>query len=65
MRNHIAPEIFEPFSGSGTTLIAGEMHGRAVFANELDPVYVQMAIDRWEAFTGQQARKVGEAVRAS
>jgi DNA modification methylase len=59
MRNHHAPEIYEPFSGSGTTLIAGQMLGRRVYAIEIDPTYVQMAIDRWEAFTGQKATKVG------
>jgi DNA modification methylase len=64
MRNHDSALVFEPFSGSGTTIIAGEMNGRSVLATELDPVYVQVALDRWEAFTGQKAQKVGEAVRA-
>lgn len=55
MRNHLAPEVFEPFSGSGTTIIAAETLGRRCYAIELDPSYVQVAIDRWEAFTGQKA----------
>ena len=63
MRNHRAPEVFEPFAGSGTTLIAGQMLGRRVYAIELDPSYVQMTIDRWEAFSGKVAVKVAEAVR--
>jgi DNA modification methylase len=64
MRNHDAAEVYEPFSGSGTSLIAAEQLGRRCFAIEIEPQYVQVAIDRWEAFTGQQAIKVGEAVRA-
>jgi DNA modification methylase len=51
--------VYEPFLGSGTTIIAAEQTGRACHAIELDPTYVQMAIDRWEAFTGQKAEKVG------
>jgi DNA modification methylase len=56
--------LYEPFSGSGTQLIAAEQLGRRCFAMELSPPFVQVAIDRWEAFTGQKATKVGgEAVR--
>ena len=64
IRNHEAPEVYEPFSGSGTTIVACEQYRRRCFAIEIEPRYVQVAIDRWEAFTGQQAKKVGEAVRA-
>ena len=62
MRNHERCEVYEPFSGSGTTLIAGEQLERRCFAVEIEPRYVQVAIDRWEAFTGKKAVKVGEAV---
>lgn len=47
--------VYEPFSGSGTTIIAGEMTGRAVYAMELNPPYVDVAIKRWQDFTGQKA----------
>jgi DNA modification methylase len=47
--------VYEPFSGSGTTLIAAEMAGRACHAVELSPVYIDVAIQRWQAFTGKQA----------
>ena len=47
--------IYEPFLGSGTTLIAAETSGRTCFAIELDPCYVDVAVRRWEAFTGKQA----------
>jgi DNA modification methylase len=46
---------FEPFSGSGTTIIAGEMTGRCVHAIELNPAYVDVAVTRWQDFTGKQA----------
>jgi len=47
--------VYEPFSGSGTTIIACEMTGRACHAIELNPAYVDVAVARWEAFTGQKA----------
>lgn len=47
--------VYEPFSGSGTTIIAGEMTGRHIHAIELNPAYVDVAIKRWQDFTGQQA----------
>lgn len=48
--------VYEPFSGSGTTIIAGEMTGRSVHAIELNPAYVDVAVMRWQAFTGHEAR---------
>jgi DNA modification methylase len=47
--------VYDPFSGSGTTLIAAEMTGRSCHAIELMPQYVDVAIGRWQAFTGQAA----------
>ena len=47
--------IYEPFSGSGTTIIAAESCRRRCYAVELNPEYVDMAIRRWEEYTGQQA----------
>ena len=47
--------VYEPFSGSGTTIIAGEMTGRHVYAIELSPAYVDVAVKRWQDFTGQAA----------
>lgn len=47
--------VYEPFSGSGTTIIAGQMTGRAVHAIELNPAYVDIAIKRWSDFTGLEA----------
>lgn len=47
--------VYEPFSGSGTTLIAAEMTGRSCHAIELNPAYVDVAVLRWQAFTGKAA----------
>ena len=47
--------IYEPFSGSGTTIIAAEMTGRSCLAIEIDPIYVDASILRWQAFTGAAA----------
>lgn len=48
--------VFEPFSGSGTTILACEKTGRQCRAIELEPKYVQVAIERWQAFTGRRAQ---------
>ena len=47
--------VYEPFSGSGTTMIAAEMTGRSCHAIELNPAYVDVAIRRWQEFTGEEA----------
>jgi DNA modification methylase len=47
--------VYEPFMGSGTTLIAAETTGRICYGVELNPVYVDVAIERWQAFTGEEA----------
>ena len=47
--------VYEPFSGSGTTLIATERTGRRCFALELDPRYVDVAVTRWQTLTGEAA----------
>ena len=47
--------VYEPFSGSGTTIIAAEMTGRCCHAIELSPAYVDVAIKRWQNFTGKAA----------
>lgn len=52
--------IYEPFSGSGTTLIACQITGRVCHAIELNPAYVDVAVRRWENFTGKQAVLEGD-----
>jgi DNA modification methylase len=48
--------VFEPFSGSGTTIIAAEITGRSCLAIELMGQYVDVAVERWQAFTGDIAK---------
>jgi DNA modification methylase len=47
--------VLEPFSGSGTTIIAAEQTERRCYAMELSPVYCDLAVKRWEDFTGEKA----------
>ena len=47
--------VYEPFSGSGTTIIAAEMGARICHAVELSPAYVDVTVQRWQAFTGKVA----------
>jgi len=53
--------VLDPFVGSGSCLIAAEQTGRRCNAVELDPAYVEVAIARWEAFTGSRAKKERKA----
>jgi DNA modification methylase len=46
--------VYEPFMGSGTTLIAAETTGRVCLGIELNPAYVDVAVERWQSFTGQE-----------
>lgn len=57
IRNHttLGELVYEPFSGSGTTIIACEQEQRVCRAIELNPAYVELAIRRWESLTGEQA----------
>lgn len=49
--------VYEPFCGSGTTLIAAETVGRVCYAVELDPAYCDVIVRRWEGYTGRQATR--------
>jgi DNA modification methylase len=48
--------VLDPFAGSGTTIIAAEKTGRRACALEIDPHYVDVIIQRWQAYTGKPAR---------
>lgn len=62
MVNNSSPgqAVYEPFSGSGTTIIAAETTGRSCHAIEIDPAYVDVAVKRWQAFTGNAATLDGD-----
>ena len=57
MRQHVARGglCYEPFSGSGSQIMAGEANGRRVFAMEISPAYVDVAVERWQAEIGRDA----------
>jgi hypothetical protein len=57
IRNHLRPgqALYDPFCGSGTSVIAAERTGRRCYALELDPAVAQGAIERWQAYTGRLA----------
>jgi DNA modification methylase len=44
--------VYDPFLGSGTTVIAAEMMGRACLGLEIDPRYVDVTVRRWQNYTG-------------
>ena len=52
---------YDPFLGSGSTLIAAESTGRICYAIEIDPRYVDVAVLRWQEFSGQKAVLDGDA----
>jgi len=49
--------VYDPFVGSGTTIIAAEMTGRAAHCIEISPTYCDVAVTRWQNFTGQTATR--------
>jgi ParB-like chromosome segregation protein Spo0J len=62
MRQHVARGglCYEPFSGSGSQIMAGEANGRRVYAMEISPAYVDVAVERWQADTGRDAVMDGD-----
>jgi DNA modification methylase len=58
IRKHtLAGEVcYEPFAGSGTQLIAAESTGRRCYALEISPTFVDVAVRRWEVYTGTSAQ---------
>lgn len=57
LQNNSSPghAVYDPFLGSGTTVIAAETTSRVCVAMELEPAFVDLAVRRWEAFTGKKA----------
>ena len=54
VRNH-SGDVYDPFLGSGTTLVAAQQEGRRCYAMELEPRYVALAVRRWELYSGKTA----------
>ena len=60
IQNSSCPEeiVLDSFGGSGSTLMAAEQTDRICYTMELDPIYADVILRRWEAFTGQTAEKL-------
>ena len=66
IRNHGGKDddVYDPFLGSGTTLIAAEQLGRRCFGIEISPAYCDVIVQRWEKLTGKKAERQASAVEA-
>ncbi len=53
--------VLDLFGGSGSTLIAAEQTGRRAFLMELDQLYCDVIVERWEKFTGRKAERMCQA----
>jgi DNA modification methylase len=51
--------VLDPFGGSGTTLIASEQTGRKALLMELDPLFCDVIVRRYEEFSGKKAERIG------
>jgi tRNA G10 N-methylase Trm11 len=49
--------VYDPFLGSGTTLVAAEQLNRTCVGLEIDPAYCDVIVERWQNLTGGQARR--------
>lgn len=58
--SHPGDNVLDLFAGSGTAIIAAQQNGRHAYCMEFDPHYVDVIIDRWEKFTGEQAVLLNE-----
>ena len=57
--------VLDLFGGSGSTLIAAEQTGRKAFLMELDPLYCDVIVKRWENFTGKKAERIPRGERVA
>ena len=52
--------VYDPFLGSGTTMMAAELTDRVCYGIDIDPRYVDLAVLRWQQYTGKQATLDGD-----
>jgi DNA modification methylase len=62
-RNHKG-DVYDPFVGSGTTLIAAQKLGRRCFAIDIEPAYCDVTVERWRKLTGEEPQRIPMAVAA-
>jgi DNA modification methylase len=58
--NHEAAQVYDPFLGSGTTMMAAELTGRRCFGLEIEQAYCDVIVTRWQNLTGKQATLDGD-----
>src|SRR5678815_4506734 len=56
----VGEAVYDPFLGSGTTLIAAQTTSRTCLGLEIDPGYVDVVVRRWQSFTGKEAHHVND-----
>lgn len=56
--------VYDPFLGSGTTLIAAEQLGRRCYGMEISPAYCDVIVKRWETLSGKKAERVSQTAKA-
>ena len=56
LENHDG-DVYDPFVGSGTTVVAAEQLGRRCYAMDIEPAYCDVTVQRWEKLTGKQAER--------
>jgi DNA modification methylase len=56
--------VYDPFLGSGTTLIAAEQLGRKCYGMEISPAYCDVIVKRWETLTGKKAERAAQTAKA-
>jgi DNA modification methylase len=61
--SHRGDIVLDPFLGAGATLLAAERVGRVCYGIEIDPLYVDVAIERWQSWTGQDAIHASSGLR--
>src|SRR5262249_36010930 len=59
--SQVGENVLDLFAGSGSTLIAAEQNKRRAFLMELDPLYCDVIVQRWQEFTGRQATRQADA----
>lgn len=62
IKNFTEHSVLDLYGGTGTTLIAAERLNRVCYMMEIDPLYVDLIIERWETYTGQKAEKIESAL---
>jgi len=62
IRNHLraGEAVYDPFLGSGTTLVAAETLGRRCYGIEIEPRYAQVTIERWQGLTGGTPERIDD-----